>query len=55
MADGLEGKAGQRMESLKGQLARLEEIVDTCGSAEAHGILAAHLQTFVPLLRRIET
>ena len=54
MADRLEGKAGEKAGCLETSLARLEEIVKTCSSATAQGALADHLQTFLPLLRRIE-
>ena len=55
MADCLESKAHQSAESLEGLLARLEEIVNACDAAEAQGTSAASLQTFLPLLRRIES
>jgi hypothetical protein len=54
MADRLEGKAAEKVERLETSLARLEELVNTCSSATAQGALAAHLETFLPLLRRIE-
>jgi len=53
MADQLEGKVRQVVEDLEASLARLVVTVNTCGSAEQQGDLAAHLQTFLPLSRRI--
>jgi multidrug resistance protein MdtO len=53
MADQLEGKVRQVVEDLEASLARLVETVNTCGSAELQGDLGAHLQTFLPLSRRI--
>jgi multidrug resistance protein MdtO len=54
MADQLDGKVPMEMESLAASLARLEATAATFNSTETQGVLSARLQTFLPLLRRIE-
>jgi multidrug resistance protein MdtO len=55
MADQWEGKPRQGTESLEVTLPRPEETAETFGSTEAQAALSAHLQTFLILLRRIES
>jgi multidrug resistance protein MdtO len=55
MADRMEGKAPEAKESLEGSLERLEQTIRTCSSEEPQGMLAARLQTFLPLSCRIES
>jgi multidrug resistance protein MdtO len=54
MADHMEDKAHGGLENLESALARLEEAVRNFRSYEAQEILAARLQTFLLLSRRIE-
>jgi multidrug resistance protein MdtO len=55
IADQLEGKPRRGTESLEVTLPRLEDTAETFGSTEAQGSLSAHMQTFLTLLRRIES
>jgi multidrug resistance protein MdtO len=55
MAGRMEGKAPEVEENLKDSLERLEQTIRTCCSQEAQEALAARLQTFLPLSRRIES
>jgi multidrug resistance protein MdtO len=55
LADRLEGKAREQRESLEVSLTRLEQLVNAAAAAGAQGVLAAHLQTFLLLSRRIES
>jgi multidrug resistance protein MdtO len=54
MADRLEGKAPEAQESLEDSLKRLEQTIRTCSSEGSQESLAARVQTFLPLSRRIE-
>ncbi len=54
MADRMEDKAHEGLENVESALARLEETVRNFRSPEAQEILAARLQTFLLLSRRIE-
>jgi len=53
MAEQMEGKARQGMENLEASFARLEESANAGGSADAQGVLASNVQTFLTLSRRI--
>jgi multidrug resistance protein MdtO len=53
MADRMDGKAAERKDSVDGSLEGLENTVRVCCSDEQQG-LTAHLQTFLPLSRRME-
>jgi multidrug resistance protein MdtO len=54
MAGRIEGNAPGAKENLEDSLDRLEQTIRTCGSEDPQGMLAARLQTFLPLSRRIE-
>ena len=54
MAGRMEGKVPETKENLEDSLERLEQMVRTCCSQEQQEVLAARLQTFLPLSRRME-
>ena len=53
MAGRMEGKAPETKENLEESLERLEQTIRTCCSEQPQDVLAARLQTFLPLSRRI--
>ena len=53
MAGRMEGKAPEKKENLEDSLERLEQTIRTCCSEQPQDVLAARLQTFLPLSRRI--
>ncbi len=55
MAARMEGSGKQGMERLESALTRLEETINRHGSTAGPGGMTDHLQTFIPLSRRIET
>jgi multidrug resistance protein MdtO len=54
MADRMEGKVQERKENMEEVLERLEQKIQTCCTEEPKWELAAQMQTFLPLSRRIE-
>jgi multidrug resistance protein MdtO len=54
IADRLQGAARQKTEGLEASLAHLEETTKTHDPGASQGALASHVQTFLPLSRRIE-
>jgi multidrug resistance protein MdtO len=55
MADRMEGKAADRTENLEESFEHLEQVIGTCCLDKPPAVLAAHLQTFLSLSRRIES
>ena len=53
LADRLEGRACEGTQSLEAAYVRLQDSVRNSSSAEAHGALAAHVNTLLPLSERI--
>jgi len=54
MAGRMEGKAPETKENLEESLERLEQTIRTCCSEQPQDVLAARLQTFLPLSSRIQ-
>jgi multidrug resistance protein MdtO len=54
IADRLQGQARHEPERMKDAFERLEQKVQTSASAEPQGAFYLHLQTFLPLVHRIE-
>jgi multidrug resistance protein MdtO len=55
MADRMEGKDSQTTESLELSFARLEAAIRSYGTPGPQAIPASHLETFLPLSRRLES